>query len=396
MNGVWRRMSVILTGISVTAMYATAQYTISARPGVVNYIEGDVSLNGASLEAKQLRNAYTKSNDSLSTGAGKAEILLSPGIYLRVGDNSEIRMISPSLVHSQFEVVKGEAIVEIAEIEKGSDIVVVDHGASITLQRNGLYRFTGDTPPMASAIEGKADVAFGERTMELNKGHEVVLTADLKPEKFDTKREDDLYAWSNVRDQYDAAASLQTARNINTSTYGGGWYGYGFDGWYSPGWVWNGMFGSYAWLPGITSAFYSPFGYGFYGPGVVGYAPIIYVPGYVGGGSGYVKGKQPITAGSSQTPAKATTMAVAVNPERPPAIGMASAASPFANSVARTEMARTFASTGYSTVSGAHVSVASASAGSGSSGSGSGGHAASFSSAGFSGGGHGGGGGGHH
>lgn len=390
MNGVWRMTTKILTGLSLTAMYAMPQYTISARPGVINYIEGTAYLNGVSLAGKQLRTTYVNSNDTLSTDTGKAEVLLTPGVYLRVGDNSEIRMISPSLVHAQFEVVKGEAMVEVAEIEKDSDVQVIDHGAAITLQKNGLYRFTGDNPATAAAIEGKADVVLGDKKTEIGKGHEAVLSADLTTEKFDTKKEDELYAWSNVRDEYSSAASLQTARNVSTSNYGGGWYGYGFDGWSSPGWYWNGMFGSYAWLPGYAGAFYSPFGFGFYGPGVVGYAPIMYLPG--GYGYGNVKGK-PVTTPTGSGSAKATTLAVAVNPSKPPAIGASSSVSPFANSVARSEMARSVSSSGFATASGGHVSVASASIASSGLSSGSG-HSGSAASGGFSGGGHSGGGGG--
>jgi hypothetical protein len=195
-------------------------------------------------------------------------------------------------------------------------------------------------------IDGKAAVLVGDRKVEIGKGREVVLTANLKPEKFDRKREDDLYAWSNVRSEYNAAASYQAAKNVTINNYGG-WSGLGFGGWYGPGWYWNSGFNSWAWLP-MDGAFYSPFGFGFYGPGVLPYAPVVVAPVYAGGG-GYVKGK-----GTTDPPsAKAKAVPVPISPRNPPAMG-AAARSPYANQMARTQAARSFANNGgFRTASGA-------------------------------------------
>jgi hypothetical protein len=117
------------------------------------------------------------------------------------------------------------------------------------------------------------------------------LGDQLKQQKFDTKKEDELFAWSNVRSESDAASSYQTAStvsNMGFNSYGGNFGGFSPFGnsLVGPGWYWNSGFNSYAWLPG-SGAFFSPFGYGFYGAGLVGYAPVIRVP--VGGGGGPVR-----------------------------------------------------------------------------------------------------------
>src|ERR1700712_4154090 len=78
-----------------------------AVPGTVNYIEGSVSVNGASLSASQAGQAALQQDETLSTADGKAEVLMSPGIFVRVGRNSEIRMVSPKLVDPRIEVVHG-------------------------------------------------------------------------------------------------------------------------------------------------------------------------------------------------------------------------------------------------------------------------------------------------
>jgi uncharacterized membrane protein YgcG len=348
MQRAWQTAVKILTGLSFTAMYALPQaYTISAKPGAVNYIEGNVSLNGQPLSSRELRAVFLNTSDVLSTDLGKAEILLTPGVFLRLGANSQVRMISPSLVDTQVELMRGAAMVEVDGLLKDNRVSILDHGASINLEKSGLYRFTADENPLAAVIEGKAQVYFGEKKAEIGKGHEALLAQDLKQDKFDPKQEDELYAWSNVRAEYDAASSYQTASAVSTggfSSYGGSFGGYGpvgYNSFMGAGWVWNNGFNSWSWLPG-SGAYYSPFGYGYYGPGLVGYAPIIRVP-VRGGGGGPVR-------------------VVAVNPRKPPVTAQMSGvtgamvASPAAHQAARAQVARAVAQGGgYRSAAGAPV-----------------------------------------
>src|SRR6185437_6802204 len=287
MNRVWQTSAKILTGLFVTAMCAMPQaYTISARPGVVNYIEGNASLNGHEVSATKLKSTFLSANDVLSTDIGKAEVLLTPGVFLRIGDNSAIRMISPSLTDIQIQLERGQAMIEVDDLVKDNQINMLNHGGSVSILKTGLYRFSTDPAPIAAVIDGKAEVTVGDTRKELSKGRQVVLVPELKAEKFDRKKEDDLYAWSNVRSEYEAASSYQAAKNAGSNNYGS-WGGLGFGGGYGSGWYWNSGFNSWAWLP-MNGAFYSPFGYGFYGPAVLPYAPVVVAPVYAGGG--YVRG----------------------------------------------------------------------------------------------------------
>jgi hypothetical protein len=337
MKRAWPIPAKILTGFFVAAMYALPQaYTISAKPGAVNYIEGSVLLNGQPLDGKKLRTAFLNPNETLATEAGKAEILLTPGVFLRLSDQSEIRMISPSLIDTQVELLRGEAMIEADQLIKDNRVSVVNHGASIVLAKNGLYRFTADDVPTAAVIEGKAQVYLGDKKIDLGKGHETVLSGLLKSEKFDSKKKDDLYAWSNVRSEYNASASYSSVQSYASGSYGAFGNGFGYGPYGSPygsplgaGWYWNNGFNSWAWLPG-NSAFFSPFGYGFYGPGLIGYAPVIGVGGYAGRGNhGPWNGHR----------------VVPVNPNHPPATGTV-ANSPWANHAARQHAAHAFANSG--------------------------------------------------
>jgi len=304
-------------------------YTISAKPGAVNYVEGKVFRNEKPLLDKGLKSTFLEANDTLSTSIGKAEVLLTPGLFLRVGENSQIRLVSPSLTNTQVEVSRGEVMLEASGLLKEQSIQILNHGSSTTIAKNGLYRFTADDPPTAAVLDGKASVSLQDHKIDLKKGKQLVLAANSKPEKFDTKKEDQLYAWSNVRSEYGAAASYRVAQSAFNSG-SGRWRGFGYNGFSGPGWYWNDGFNSWAWLPG-SGAYYSPFGYGFYSPRLVMNAPVVMAPGL---------GRDRLTA---QVP---------IDPNNPAAVGMA-ASSPWSNQQARMEAARSMAASGMRTGSGA-------------------------------------------
>ncbi len=346
-----KRAACLLAGLILAAGCATPQaYTVSAKPGAVNYVEGAAYINGTPVNEQYLKTTFLNANDILSTDIGKAEVLLAPGIFLRLGDNTKVRMVSPSLAAAQIEVMSGEAMIEATGLVKGSTVQVVSHGASATIENNGLYRFLADDPPSVAVLDGKTTVTFSDRTVAVKKGRQLILAENLKPEKFDAKKDDELYAWSNVRSEYDAAASYRVARSAQMGLLGSG-YTAGAGGMASPGWFWDSAFSSWAWLPG-AGAFYSPFGYGFYSPALVGYAPVVAAPVYRGGrwtggrwngthtrsGNGW-HGKPPTGAG---VPNGAALAAVPLSPNNPAAVGSVTA-SPWANHAARMQARQGFA-----------------------------------------------------
>jgi hypothetical protein len=212
-------------------------------------------------------------NDTLETASGsKAEMLLTPGVFVRLGSASAVKMVSPSLADTAIEVTRGEVVLEVSELEKENNIRILEHGVTTKILKVGLYRFEGE-PAMAQVLEGKAEVEAGDRHVEIGKDHQVMLAENLKPEKFSSKSvDDDLYAWSQTRDEYVSAASYSAAKNVGYSNSFDG-----FGGYLGPGWAWNSGWNSYAWLPG-NGAFFSPFGFGYFSPYAVGYAPIAYLP----------------------------------------------------------------------------------------------------------------------
>jgi hypothetical protein len=180
----------------------------AARPGSVNYVEGQVSIEGRSLGPEAIGNTELAPGQSLETQVGKVELLLTPGVFFRLGDNSSAMMISLSLTNTEVRLDKGEASVEAAELRPENNVVIAEDGTRGHLTKTGLYGFEADHN-IVRVYEGQADVEVNGKNIEVENEHQLALrSADsMKPEKFDKNQvQDDLYQWSSLRSSYLAEA----------------------------------------------------------------------------------------------------------------------------------------------------------------------------------------------
>ncbi|MGA3212744.1 MAG: hypothetical protein ABSD20_15665, partial [Terriglobales bacterium] len=207
--------------------------------------------------------AELQPGQSLITEQGKAEVLLTPGVFLRVGANSSVTMISPSITDTEVGLDRGHAMIEIAEIHPENDIRMRENGATVRMLKTGLYDFDGRQEQLR-IFDGKALVQDGTQQVSVKDGREVSLAGNgsLKAQKFNKKsyEDGDLYRWSSLRSAYLAEANVDAAGAYAMN----GWGPWGF-GWWGTGWYWDPWFDAYTFLPG-AGMFYSPFGWGFYSP----------------------------------------------------------------------------------------------------------------------------------
>jgi hypothetical protein len=272
-----------LAAIFSTSALAAETNAKAAVPGTLNYVEGQASIGNQALDSKSIGSAELQADQSLTTEKGKAEILLTPGVFLRVGNDSSVKMVSPSLTDTEVALNRGHAIVEVDEIHPENDIRITADGATTKLLKTGLYDFDLRQPEMR-VFDGKAYVLEGDRHTTVKGGHEVSLNGSsgkLKAQKFDKKEyeEGDLYRWSSLRSAYLAEANVNAAGIYAND----GWGPWG-PGWWGAGWYWDPWFDGFTFIPG-DGIFYSPFGWGFYSPWWVYQAPL-YGYGYGYGGYG--------------------------------------------------------------------------------------------------------------
>jgi uncharacterized membrane protein YgcG len=264
----------------------------TASPGTLNYVEGQAAIGDQTLDSKSVGSAQLENGQVLTTQTGKAELLLTPGVYLRLGSNSSVRMVSTGLANTQVELDQGHAMMEVDQIYPQNDIRVSQTGASTRVMKTGLYDFDAANHAVR-VFDGKADVFVGDHETTVKGGHEVELndSGKLKAQGFKKEavaQNDDLYRWSSLRSEYLSEANIDTARLY----YANGWYGPGVwgAGFWGPGWYWDPWFAGFTFIPG-GGFFYNPFGWGFYSPWLVYRAP------YVAGGYHVFNGTRPVAIG---------------------------------------------------------------------------------------------------
>jgi hypothetical protein len=256
------RFKALIWMLSLATLSATAfgQTANQARPGTLNYIEGQASIEGRPVTPNSVGNTVLESGQYLSTANGKAEVLLTPGVFLRLGNDSTVQMVSPNLTHTEVKLERGHANVEVDQLYKQNVILIdLDKGQTQLLQ-NGLYTFDADSSTVRT-FDGKAAAFPGAnlqadvKPIDVKGGHQLVLTGEpTRPQHFDKdKSQDDLYRWSSLRSEYLGQANIGLAED-----YAGAANFY-------PGWYWAGGPYGYTWLPG-DGLFWNPYGYGFYSP----------------------------------------------------------------------------------------------------------------------------------
>lgn len=145
-----------------------------ARPGSLNYVEGQVSIEGQSLGLQAIGSTELIPGQSLETQVGKAELLLTPGVFFRLRDNSSAMMISPSLTDTELRLDKGEATLEAAELRPENNVVIAEDGAKVRVTKTGLYGFDADHD-VVRVYEGQADVEVNGQNIEVKNQHQFAL-----------------------------------------------------------------------------------------------------------------------------------------------------------------------------------------------------------------------------
>jgi hypothetical protein len=252
---------------SITSI--NAQYLISSKAGFVNRVDGRVFIerqeNANSERGRASLGTQMKDGDLLATAVeSRAEVLLNPGSYIRLGEQTEVRAVNTSLSEMRFEVVKGSVIVEVGELEKQIVVEIQTPAGVISVNKSGIQRIdvTNGVTTIAvrqgEAYLGTRDQLLAKRATKIGRGkmtrlsNTFVAGSQLQMAKIDKDATiDELDAWSFNRAQTLMAANQSVLRRQQQSRIGliSGWY---FDPFYN----------GYTFIPG--GGYFSPYGFPFF------------------------------------------------------------------------------------------------------------------------------------
>src|SRR5947207_5199841 len=253
-------------------------YTVSAKVGVLNIVEGDVSYKRDQADwARLTAGDELRDGDAVKTGAsGRAEILLTPGCYLRLAENSSFVLDNPHVYQFRIALTSGAAIIEVSALD--GPMTVATPKSEFSIIKEGLYRFNLTADGRAEAIVRKGRMTLGSTVV---KGDQKATIESGQPliASFDKKRVDRFDTWSQDRAHDLIALNKRLSqRDLLSNT------AFGF---VSNSWVYSRRCGCYTFLP-FGSGFSSPYGwdYAVCNPfwNSYSYYPIYGWGGYYGGG----------------------------------------------------------------------------------------------------------------
>lgn len=241
-------------------------YVISAKAGAVNYLSGDVSIQPKGAKKVFLHKGdEVQVGDKVSTGGdGRAEILLNPGSYIRLAENSEFEFVTTSLEDDlQLKLNRGNAIFEVIA-DKEFKIAINTPNSRFYLISSGIYRIDALENGAGKISVWKGKAQLGDAKATTVKGGKTATFDNMQVAiaKFDRDNKGEFDLWSKTRAEQIAKINERLVqrqmRQSLMSSFNNTWdasNGYGL-------WVRDPFSQSFCFLPfGYGSR--SPYGFGY-------------------------------------------------------------------------------------------------------------------------------------
>lgn len=223
------RLSALALASSIPAF---GQSVVSTHSGVIYFFVGSAFLGDEHLEQKFGRFPEIGEGREFHTTVGRAEVLLTPGAFLRLDENSSIRMLSNSYSDTRVEMLGGSAILEVTEKVADTSVKLIYKNWQMQVPQEGVYRIDTKTPQIR-VYKGQVEVAAGGKTAATVREGEVLLLAEvLVPEASATLGNDDFTSWAMSRsaavsaDNTIAAGIVDDPSQMDNSGLAAGGYTY--------------------------------------------------------------------------------------------------------------------------------------------------------------------------
>jgi len=140
-----------------------------------------------------------KEGSTLRTGQGRAEILLTPGVFLRLDQNSAIRMVGVALTDTRVEFQKGSAILDSTGAQPGNSPVLLYWGSEVRFPKPGVYRFDSEPAPILEVYSGQAEVKHDGQLSAIDTSSQFFFLAGAETSKYGDGNFDAFYDWAKDR-----------------------------------------------------------------------------------------------------------------------------------------------------------------------------------------------------
>lgn len=185
--------------ILTACFQVSAQAVISTHSGLVNYHEGSVFVEDQPLDQKFGTFSTLKDGSTLRTENGRVEILLTPGVFLRLDENSAVRMLSNALTDTRVEFLRGAAIVDSNQAAPGNSLVLVYKAYQVRFPKPGVYRLDSETE-VFETYTGQAEIlSAGQPAKSIDESHQFFFSIGTETNKYGEGAIDNFSEWARNR-----------------------------------------------------------------------------------------------------------------------------------------------------------------------------------------------------
>ena len=162
-----------------------AQQIVNMKAAILQFAEGEVFLDGKSVEFHDGIRIEAGKGRRLDTKKGKAELLLPYHTYFRLGENSSLRVTEAQFNDMEITLERGDCLIEVLEAPSGNHIRVRISEGVVEIEKEGLYRLSHDSGDLR-VHSGEAKAVWKNKKVKVKKGRMVRFAAMSKREKFET------------------------------------------------------------------------------------------------------------------------------------------------------------------------------------------------------------------
>jgi len=172
----------IVLGLTVIAAAQNREkFLISAQAGGVNAVSGRVEITPSRGTDWSLLSVTDnlKTGDIVRTASdGRVEMLLNPGAYFRVGENSEFELTDNSLENLQVRLTRGTTIIEATGADETElAINITTPHAKMVIVKRGLYRVNVTPGDTTELFVRKGRVMLADTHTKVKEGNKVIFSS---------------------------------------------------------------------------------------------------------------------------------------------------------------------------------------------------------------------------